>query len=461
MSSRTLPNSVVEVMSDKNKVVWWEGLFLRPQHFQQQERYLERFVEERAGGLRGDSWGFLELELESELLAIGKVGLRRARGVFPDGTPFSMPDHDPLPAPIEIGQDVRNRIVYLTLPLRRQGATETIRQPRPDVPTRYLVREIEARDVTIESGESVPVEVSALRGMLTLEGTPLDDLAWIPLARIVECRTDRRVVLDDEFMPTAMSLHACAPLARSLTSLIGLFRQVADTLAREAAVSRGGSQEIADFMKLMIVNRFEPLAHHLSRAQIVHPEDLYRVLVTMMGELATLGEPKRRPEPLPDYRHVDLRASFAPVIERLQRYLSISDRRVIRIPIEAHPGSRNLFRAVVPDPALFDNATFVLAVASSRPLEDVRREFPNLATLASAPKLRELVMHGHQAGLPFNPLPTVPPRLPFYAGSVYFEIGRAPDRPHLWRDARESGQFGLFVRDDFPDLRLELWAMKD
>jgi type VI secretion system protein ImpJ len=31
-------------MSDKNRVVWSEGLFLRPQHFQQQERYLEAFI---------------------------------------------------------------------------------------------------------------------------------------------------------------------------------------------------------------------------------------------------------------------------------------------------------------------------------------------------------------------------------------------------------------------------------
>ena len=32
-------------MSWKNKVVWSEGLFLRPQHFQQHDRYIEAFVE--------------------------------------------------------------------------------------------------------------------------------------------------------------------------------------------------------------------------------------------------------------------------------------------------------------------------------------------------------------------------------------------------------------------------------
>ena len=34
-------------MTQNNKVVWSEGLFLRPQHLQQQERYLERYVDLR------------------------------------------------------------------------------------------------------------------------------------------------------------------------------------------------------------------------------------------------------------------------------------------------------------------------------------------------------------------------------------------------------------------------------
>ena len=76
-------------MSENNRIVWSEGLFLRPQHFQQQERYLEGYVRgprrRRCVRIR---WGFTELEIERDLLAIGKFGLRRARGVFPDGTPF-------------------------------------------------------------------------------------------------------------------------------------------------------------------------------------------------------------------------------------------------------------------------------------------------------------------------------------------------------------------------------------
>src|SRR5215467_7349388 len=87
---RTERSEAAATMSENNRVVWSEGLFLRPQHFQQQERYLEAYVEGRAAALRQHSWGLTELEIERDLLAIGKLGLRRARGVFPDGTPFVM-----------------------------------------------------------------------------------------------------------------------------------------------------------------------------------------------------------------------------------------------------------------------------------------------------------------------------------------------------------------------------------
>ena len=66
-------------MSDRSKVIWSEGLFLRPQHFQQQERYLEAYVEGRTGSLRADGWGFDELELDRDVLSIGKLAIRRAR----------------------------------------------------------------------------------------------------------------------------------------------------------------------------------------------------------------------------------------------------------------------------------------------------------------------------------------------------------------------------------------------
>src|SRR5918993_5618008 len=128
-------------MSANNKVVWSEGLFLQAQHFQQQDRYFERLVEARCHALAPHSWGFTDIEVERDLLSIGKFALRRAAGVFPDGTPFRMPDDDPLPAPLDVTAQTRDQIVYLAIPLRRPDLQEIERAAAADGLARHDVRE--------------------------------------------------------------------------------------------------------------------------------------------------------------------------------------------------------------------------------------------------------------------------------------------------------------------------------
>ncbi len=65
------------------------------------------------------SWGFTEIELERDLLGIGKLAVRRAVGVFHDGTPFRMPEDEPLPPPSTSPATLRDQLVYLAVPLRR------------------------------------------------------------------------------------------------------------------------------------------------------------------------------------------------------------------------------------------------------------------------------------------------------------------------------------------------------
>src|SRR5688572_7288184 len=155
-------------MSANNKVVWSEGLFLQPQHFQQQDRYFERYIETRCQALTTHSWGFTAIELERDFLGIGKFGLRRAAGVFPDGTPFRMPDDHPLPPPIDIGANARDQIIHLAVPLRRSDALDVERAAGANGLARHDVQELEARDATSGSGDPVLMEVAALRTRLLL-----------------------------------------------------------------------------------------------------------------------------------------------------------------------------------------------------------------------------------------------------------------------------------------------------
>lgn len=442
-------------MSDKNKVIWSEGLFLRPQHFQQQERYFEHFVELRSGQLRPSAWGFQEVEIDRDLLAIGKLALKRARGVFPDGTPFSIPDQDAAPSPLEVPTDARGRRVFLAVPLRRAGAVDCGRKAVTDGLVRNAIGEVELRDVTQETATTALVEIGSLRCRFIVEGGAVEDFACLPTTRVIEVRADRQVLLDSTFMPTSQHIGACQPLSTFITELLGMLRQRGDALATIVSGSgRGGAAEFADFLKLQAINRYEPLIQHFAELAALHPEELYRWLVLIAGDLATLGTERRRPRAMPSYLHSDHNATFEPVIAALRAYLVEGISAVVSIPVELYQS--NVYVARIVDSSLFDSAVFILAARADMPVDQMRRVFPQMTTLAPGVRLRSLV-EGHQPGLELSPMPQVPPRIPYHAGYVYFEIAR---NSPLWADMKSSGAFAMFVREGFPNLALEMWAIR-
>jgi len=443
-------------MSVYNKVVWSEGLFLRPQHFQQQDRYFERYVETRCHALVAHSWGLTHLELERDLLSIGKFGLRRAAGVFPDGTPFRMPDDEPLPSPIDIGAEVHDQVLYLALPLRRAGSVDVDRATSPDGLIRHDVREVETGDATSSSGEPALLEVAMLRTRVLLAGEVTQAYATVPLAQVIESRTDKQVLLDETFIPTVLDVRASRRLSTYMTELLGLLHQRGDALGgRVAATGRGASAEIADFLMLQAINRTEPVLAHLVDSGTVHPEDLFRLCVAAAGELSTFTTPSKRPPKPEPYRHDQLRESFEPVMVALRAALSaVLEQSAIPIPIEAKKFGISV--AAVADRSLYGTAVFILAARADVPAEDLRRRFPNQLKIGPVEKIRDLV-NLQLPGVPVHAVPVAPRQIPYHAGFVYFELDQSHE---LWSQLRASGGVAMHVAGEFPGLAMEFWAIR-
>jgi type VI secretion system protein ImpJ len=443
-------------MSDHNRVIWSEGLFLQPQHFQQQERFFERYVETRCRPLVPHGWGFTEIELERDLLSVGKAALRRVAGVFPDGTPFRLPDDDPLPAPIDVGAEVRDQILYFAIPLRRPGEIEVDRDAGTGGLVRHDVRKVQARDATSNAAEPALLEVGTLRTRLLLASDVTDAYACVPLAHVVECRADKQVVLDDTFIPTVLHVRAATRLAAFTTELLGLLHQRGEALAgRVAATGRGAAAEFADFLMLQAINRYEPLLAHYADSGHIHPESLFHVCVTAAGELATFTTTSKRPPKVAAYRHDHLRESFDPVIVALRDSLSkVLTQTAISIPIE--PKKFGISVAKVGDRALYGTAVFILAARADIPSEELRRRFPAQLKIGPVERITDLVRL-QLPGVPVHPVPVAPRQIPYHAGFAYFELDQTDA---LWEQLRSSGGVALHVAGEFPGLALELWAIR-
>ncbi len=241
-----------------------------------------------------------------------------------------------------------------------------------------------------------------------------------------------------------------------ITEFAGMLNQRGEALAaRLTQPGTRGVAEQADFLMLQMINRWQKLLAHWADAGNVHPEDFYAVLVQMAGEFATFTEPTRRPNSYPAYRHEDLQRSFAPVAADLRRSLSaVLEQAAVQIPLQERRYGVRV--GPIMDRSILRAASFVLIVQADVPTETVRRIFPSQVKIGAVEQIRDLV-NVAIPGIAVRPLPVAPRQIPFYAGGSYFELDR--NSPH-WQQMQSSGGFAIHVSGEFPNLRLELWAIR-
>ena len=444
-------------MSWENKVVWTEGLFLQPQHLQQHDRYFERLVRISTAALRPFSWGLTQLDLNGDLLTLGKFAMRSAAGVLPDGTPFSVPDDVDHPQPLEIAETARNNIVYLLLPTRQPGGTETAPADQQETVARFAVSEHEAIDSNAGYQGSATVPIGKLRLRYATEGEGRDGHAAIGLARIAEVRADRSVILDEGYIPPLLLTTASATLSGFVTQLQGLLHHRAEALAgRVSESATRGAAEIADYLMLQLCNRYEPLFTHLAGTLgQLHPETFYQIAVALAGELATFTETRKRPAAFPSYRHDDLQATFRPVMAALRQSLStVLEQNAVSIPLQERRFGIRV--GLITDRTLVANATWVLAVKAQMPAEALRRGFPNMVKIGPVEQIRELI-NVALPGVAVRAMPVAPRQLPYYAGTTYFELDRSSP---YWAALARSGGIAIHVAGEVPGLEMECWAIR-
>lgn len=443
-------------MSWNSKVVWSEGMFLRPQHFQQQDRYTEFLVGGRCDHLRPYDWGFKELVLDQEALSLGKIAIASARGILPDGTPLLIPDEDDPPPPLDIGDEVRDTEIILALPIRRPGAADADRDAGLESVTRHRTLEYETRDNNAGFENSVQIEIGKRRLRLLLRRGDLREYAGLGVARVVEKRSDQSVVLDRDFIPPMLDCHNNGLLLGFINELHGLLHQRGEALAaRVTASGRGGVAEISDFLLLQAVNRYEPWFAHLTRMTDLHPESLYQIGLQLAGEMATFTNRGKRPVAFALYDHDDLKNTYAPLMQELRQALSmVLEQNAIQLPLQER--KYGIHVSPITDRSLLATATFVLAVQADVPAETILRQLPRQIKIGPVEHIRQLV-NSALPGIELRALPVAPRQMPYHSGTTYFELARNSEH---WKQMANSGGFAFFVPDQFPGLDMAFWAIK-
>ncbi len=440
-------------MTWNNKVVWSEGMFLQPQHFQQHDRYLEKLLENRTAPLLGYSWGFSSFELNSSELKSGKIQLSAARGIFPDGTPFDFPYHDDSPIPLDIDTDMRDEAVVLAVPIRRDGMDEADSGDIQDSSlVRYVTDTTDIIDSNAQINNKATLEVGKLRLKLMRQRDITGAYTTLGIVQVTERRSDNQIVLKQEFIPPMLHVGANNTLSGYLQELCGLLHQCAEMLASQIAQP---NLEARDYLILQTINRNELLLTHLLNLPVLHPERLYSICLNLVGDLATFSS-QYRPRSCPVYQHDALGVCFPKIMEYLRQLIVLpSDRKAVSIKLQ--DCQRGYWLAIINDKELLKSANFFLAASAKLDTEVLRNRFPTQVKAGPKEKVQQLV-DSALIGIPLKASPTVPEHVPHHVGFNYFQFERNSE---LWKQLEYSAGFGMHIAGNWPGLKLELWAVKD
>lgn len=442
-------------MGEYSKVVWAEGTYLSPQHFQQNDRYAESKLHNIVKFAQAHYYGVYDLAINESLLKQGVVSLSRLEVVFEDGTVF-------VPTSLEIDSleysvpaNIAETKLYLVISRVTASSTEISFDTDKIKNSRYSAFEKPLIDTADSDLEPRVVTLARLNARLMLEENIHSSLIKVPIA-IVSSNENSEVEIQESYIPPTLIAQKNLKLYNYINELYGLLAQKSKSLANAVNdPNRGGSLEITDFLMLQTVNRYLAYMQHQKQpSNHTHPEALFVSLSKLCGDLMTFL-PSRKMGDMPVYEHKNLKQCYQHLMSNLRISLStILEQRIIRIDLSKKDSAT--YVAQTPNAEILEVADFVLAVKADMPNETLRHNLPSIMKISTVEQIKELVAY-HLPGVKLNALSVAPRELPYHNGYVYFELDKQTE---LWERFDDSSGMAFHVAGDFPNIDLEFWAIK-
>jgi type VI secretion system protein ImpJ len=448
-------------MSFLSRVVWSEGMYIGPHHFQAQSRYFEDSTQFVTASLRRDYYGFLGCEVDSEALRNGTLALIHARGIFPDGLLFKMPEADPLPRarPIaDIFPSDRDKLtVYLSISARKSGGANCALTETAADGTRFIAQTTIVRD-EVNGTDEKPLRIGRKNISVVLENEVDSQAINLPVARILRTGAGR-FVFDPSFIPPILEISASPRLMTLAQRLIEILEDKSDSLARSRGAARGkagyASGEIAAFWFLHAVNSGLGPLRHIFYSTHGHPEEMYIEMARLAGALCTFTL-EHHPRSIPPYDHLQQDKCFD-ALDKLIRILleTVLPTNCISIPLVA--AGDYLHYGTVTDQRCLGRSTWVFAIRAGVGAAELMRKTPELIKVCSEEFVKKLVARA-LPGLTLTHV-SVPPRaISASAETQYFIVNK---QGPCWDHIVATRRVGVYVPGEFSDPAVELLVVLD
>jgi type VI secretion system protein ImpJ len=444
-----------------SRVVWSEGMYLGPHHFQAQSRYFEDSIQFATASLWFASFGLVGVELDAEALRNGTVSLVHARGILPDGLPFNMPESDALPEPRAIADlfpPTRDAIVVMLAIRPRKPNGYNCSLSEDGAPARY---QAESRVLSDENSgtDERPVRMGRKNLRILIDTEPSQEFLTLPVARVVRDGSGH-FAYDPRFIPPLLEISASKSLMLMVQRLIEILDEKAATISRGS--SRGAqigtefsTREIANFWLLHAVNSaLAPFRHQLI-AKHGHPEELFVEMSRLAGALCTFALDSH-PRTLPLYDHLRLSECFEELERHIRLHLeTIVPTNCLSIPLK--PAGDYYYEGDVTDQRCLGRSRWVFAIHSNMGEAELMVKTPQLIKICTPPFVRRLVTQA-LPGMTLTHLPIPPPAISTRVETQYFGISRTGP---CWDHMVKLRKVGVYIPGEFPKPEVEILVVLD
>lgn len=444
--------------SKMSKILWGEGLFLRPQHFQRQDAYHEARLHDLTQTQSPYGWGVRRVTFDPHALASGVLRPIAVSAIFPDGETYSAPDHDLLPEALslqELQESSTSTTVYLALPLLREEGGNYSQQEATS-PCRFKQVNASTHDLFTSAAEA-DLSFLAKSARLLIEDQPRDAYISIPVARIRRTSSGS-FELDTNFIPPCASIDASPMVQRELRSILDALQAKVDALYglhRQTSqnIIEFRSGDIASFWLLHTINTaFGALAHFAHNPKL-HPERLHLELIRLASALLTFSNSYQLSE-LPAYRHEQPEASFQALFDIIRILLdTVISTRYFKIALSEVKPSFHLGH--LDSQRIDGDVAFYLAISASMPAQELIQSTPIRFKIGAPDDVEKCVLSA-LPGVKLTHAAQVPAAIPVRPGSHYFALD---PRGALYERMLKSQSLMIYVPSGISDLTMELVAV--
>ncbi len=305
-------------------VHWYEGLFLRPHHFQAGDRHLAELMQTSLEFDHPYAYGVRSIEIGEKALENHRFEVRSLKARMLDGTIVDLGPGQPLD-PVDLKPAFEKQgslLILLAIPRAQLGTANVVREGQPSGIARFREQCQNLQDES-RGGNDKEVRFKALNMRLLTSADDQAGFEILPVAR-VERASDQGAVprLDQGYFPPVLAIEAWPPLGRDIVVAIGdIVGRKIEVLGQQVA-NRGitfESNEPGDLERMLMLDRLYGASASLSvltSARGVHPFVAYRELARIAGSLAIFGSDRTLPK-IPPYDHDDLARIFREMMRLL------------------------------------------------------------------------------------------------------------------------------------------------